>query len=28
VTIRQDPGNPNRIVAATFGRGVYSYSFN
>jgi photosystem II stability/assembly factor-like uncharacterized protein len=28
VTIRQDPGNGNRIVAATFGRGVYSYTFN
>jgi hypothetical protein len=25
--ITQDPGNPNRIVVATFGRGVWSYTF-
>jgi hypothetical protein len=22
-----DPSNPNRIVAATYGRGVYTYTF-
>jgi hypothetical protein len=27
VAIREDPANPNRIVAATFGRGVYQYVF-
>jgi hypothetical protein len=26
-TIRNHPGAPNTIVAATFGRGVYSYTF-
>jgi hypothetical protein len=25
VTLREDPANPNRIVAATFGRGIYQY---
>ena len=27
VHITQDPANPNRIVVATFGRGVWSYTF-
>jgi hypothetical protein len=27
LTIRQDPGNANRLIAATFGRGVYQYVF-
>ena len=26
--ISQDPVNPNRIVVATFGRGVWSYNFS
>jgi hypothetical protein len=25
--LTQDPANPNRIIAATFGRGVWSYTF-
>ena len=27
LTIRQDPGNANHIIAATFGRGVYGFTF-
>jgi hypothetical protein len=27
VTIREDPGNAKRLIAATFGRGVYAYTF-
>ena len=27
MTIREDPGNAERLIAATFGRGVYAYTF-
>lgn len=27
VTLREDPANPNRIIAGTFGRSVYQYVF-
>jgi hypothetical protein len=27
LTIRQDPANTNRLIAATFGRGVYAFTF-
>ena len=27
VTLREDPANPDRVVAATFGRGIYQYIF-
>jgi hypothetical protein len=27
VSIKQDPSNPKRVIAATFGRGVYAFTF-